>query len=289
MNVGLRLNGGSRYDTAVGHEYQRLLATSSLHIAGRSQLYVYVTSAIEAQAQRAIRPEAIALAVFGMIAGLATLIIGTQSIARQLRAGADDYGALRALGAGPVMIVADGLPGAVAAVAAGLCWPYAVAIGLSPFSLFGPVRAADPGRGIYLDWAVLGLGTLVLVAGLGGVAAVIAYRQAPHRAAARDHAGDHSPLRRPGRGGRPAAGLRRRGPAAGPGPWARAHLGAGALGPGRRGAGRGRGQRHADVRRQPDHAGVASGAVRVELQLRLLRGPGVGAGARALGRPTAGP
>ncbi len=193
MTIGLRLNGGSRYDTAVGHEYQRLLATSSSISPGGSQLYVYVTSAIEAQAQRAIRPEAIALAVFGMIAGLATLIIGTQSIARQLRAGADDYGALRALGAGPVMIVSDGLPGAVAAVAAGALLADMVAVALSPFSLFGPVRTADPGRGIYLDWAVLGLGTLVLVAGLGGAAAVIAYRQAPHRAAARDHAGDHSP------------------------------------------------------------------------------------------------
>jgi FtsX-like permease family len=193
MTIGLRLNGGGRYDTAVGREYQRLLATSSYISPGGSQLYVYVTSAIEAQAQRAIRPEAIALAVFGMIAGLATLIIGTQSIARQLRAGADDHGALRALGAGPVMIVADGVPGAVAAVTAGALLADVAAVALSPFSLFGPVRAVDPGRGIYLDWAVLGLGTLALVAGLGGAAAVIAYRQAPHRAAARDRAGDHTP------------------------------------------------------------------------------------------------
>ena len=111
MNVGLRLAGGSRYDTAVAGEYDRLLATSSDISPGGSELYVYVTSAIEAQAQRAIRPEAIALAVFGVIAGLAALMIGIQSISRQLRAGADDAGALRALGAGPAMIMADGLPG----------------------------------------------------------------------------------------------------------------------------------------------------------------------------------
>jgi hypothetical protein len=193
MITGLRLDGGGRYATTVAQEYQRLLTTSSYVSPGGSELYVYVTSAIEAQAQRAIRPEAIALAVFGIIAGLAALIIGTQSISRQLRAGADDTGTLRALGAGPAMIMADGLPGIVTAVAAGALLAAVVAAALSPFSLFGPVREVEPGRGIYLDWAVLSLGALGLVVVLGAVAAVIAYRQAPHRAAARDHAGDHRP------------------------------------------------------------------------------------------------
>ena len=193
MNVGLRLAGGSRYDTAAAREYDRLLATSSDISPGGSELYVYVTSVIEAQAQRAIRPEAIALAVFGVIAGLAALMIGIQSISRQLRAGADDAGALRALGAGPAMIMADGLPGIVAAVLAGALLAAAVAAALSPFSLFGPVRQVDPGRGIYLDWVVLGVGVLGLVLVLGGAAAIIGYRQAPHRLAARDQAGDRSP------------------------------------------------------------------------------------------------
>jgi hypothetical protein len=193
MNVGLRLDGGSRYDTAVGREYNHLLATSSYISPGGSELYVYVTSAIEAEAQRSIRPEAIALGVFGLIAGLAALIIGTQSISRQLRAGADDAGALRALGAGPTMIMADGLPGIVAAIVAGALLAVAVAAALSPFSLFGPVREVEPGRGIYLDWTVLGLGALGLTLLLGGVAVVIAYRQVPHRAAARDQAYERTP------------------------------------------------------------------------------------------------
>ncbi len=55
-------------------EYDRLLATSPYISPSGSELYVYLTSAIEAEAQRAIRPEAIALAVFGLIAGLAALI-----------------------------------------------------------------------------------------------------------------------------------------------------------------------------------------------------------------------
>jgi hypothetical protein len=209
-DVGLRLAGGSRYDAAVGQEYGHLLATSRYIQPGGSELYVYVTSAIEAEAQRAIRPEAIALGVFGLIAGLAALIIGTQSIARQLRAGADDAAAMRALGAGPAMIMADELPGVVAAVAAGALLATAVAVGLSPFSLFGPVREVEPGRGIYLDGAVLGLGALALVLVLSGVAAVIAWRQVPHRLAARDQAGDRrtAPVRAAGggRGGGPAGG-----------------------------------------------------------------------------------
>jgi hypothetical protein len=193
MVVGLRLDGGSRYDIAVGQAYDRLVATSSYISRGGSELYVYVTSAIEAQAQRAIRPEAIALAVFGLIAGLAALLIGIQSLSRQLRAGGDDAGALRALGAGPAMIMADGLPGIVAAVAAGALLAVAMAVALSPFSLFGPVREVEPGRGIYFDWAVLGLGALGLILVLGGAAAVIAYRQVPHRLGARDHVCDRKP------------------------------------------------------------------------------------------------
>jgi hypothetical protein len=185
--IGLRLAGGSRYDAAIDQDYVNL--ATSIFGTGSSQLLqllqVYNTSAIEAEAQRAIYPEAIALGVFGLIAGLAALIIGAQSVSRQLRAASDDAVVLRALGAGPAAATADGVLGVLAAVVAGALLAVAVAIALSPFSLFGPVRQAEPGRGIYVDTVVLGLGALALVLVLGGVAAVIGYRQAPHRAAAR--------------------------------------------------------------------------------------------------------
>ena len=210
--VGLRLASGG-YDAAVGQEYVNLTTTSPYFAGGAAQLLqlleVYDTSAIEAEAQSAIRPEAIALGVFGIIAALAALIIGAQSISRQLRAAGDDAEILRALGAGPAAATADGVLGILAAVVAGALLAVAIAIGLSPFSLFGPVRQAEPGRGIYLDWTVLALGALGLVLVLGGVAAVTGYRQAPHRAAARQRpAGRGSAVVRAGLGaGLGAAGV----------------------------------------------------------------------------------
>ena len=185
--IGLQVAGGSRNDAAIDQDYVNL--ATSIFGSGSSQLLqllqVYNTSAIEAEAQRAIYPEAIALGVFGLIAGLAALIIGAQSVSRQLRAATDDSSVMRALGATPAATTADGVLGVLAAVVAGALLAVAVAIALSPFSLFGPVRQAEPGRGIYLDATVLGLGALAIILVLGGVAEVIGYRQAPHRAAAR--------------------------------------------------------------------------------------------------------
>ncbi len=187
--IGLKVAGGGRYDAAVADEYLHLTETSPMFAGGGGQLLqlleVYDTAAIEAEAQSAIHPEAIALGVFGIIAALAVLIIGVQSISRQLRAGTDDASILRALGAGPAAATADSVVGILAAAVAGALLAVAVAIGLSPFSLFGPVRQVEPGRGIYLDWAALSFGAIGLAVILGAAAVVIGYRQAPHRAAGR--------------------------------------------------------------------------------------------------------
>jgi FtsX-like permease family len=201
--IGLKVADG--YDSAVAGEYLHLTETSPIFAGGGAQLLqlleLYNTAAIEAEAQSAIHPEAIALGVFGLIAALAALIIGAQSISRQLRAATDDADILRALGAGPVATTADSVLGIFAAVVAGALLAVAVAIGLSPFSLFGPVRQVEPGRGIYLDWTVLGIGALGLTVILGGLAVVIGYRTAPHRIAARpEPAGRGSAVVRAGLG-----------------------------------------------------------------------------------------
>src|ERR1700733_5818257 len=154
---GLQLDGGSRYATTVLQGYERLIDNPAL---SHGQLVVYQTAA-------------------------AALIIGPQAISRQLHGGAADTEVLRALGADPATTMADGLLGVVAATVAGALLAAAVAVGLSPLTLFGPVRTVQTAPGIDADWAVLGPGMAVLALGLALVAAGIGYRLAPQRAARR--------------------------------------------------------------------------------------------------------
>src|ERR1019366_2790427 len=139
-------------------------------------------SAIEAKAERTIKPESIALAVFGGIAGLAALLIGAQLIGRQLRLDAEDLETLRALGADPTMTTGDGLIGIVGAVVIGALLAAGVAVALSPLSPLGPVRPVYPTPGIAFDWTVLALGVVVLVVALSALAIALSSRNAPHHA-----------------------------------------------------------------------------------------------------------
>ena len=133
-----------------------------------------MASAVIARAERAIRPESIALAVFGGIAGLATLAIAGQIIGRRLWLDAEDLAALRALGAGPAMTSADVLIGVLGAVLAGSLLAAAVAVGLSPLAPLGPARPYLP-VAVNVDWTVIGLSLLVLVVALSGVSLAVVY------------------------------------------------------------------------------------------------------------------
>ncbi|HVA07802.1 MAG TPA: FtsX-like permease family protein, partial [Acidimicrobiales bacterium] len=144
------------------------------------------------KADRSIRPEAIALGVFGGIVALAALLIAGQLIGRQLLRAAAERRVLRALGANPAMTAADGLLLLIGAVLLGALLAVVVAISLSPLAPFGPVRAVYPYGGFSFDWTVLGAGFAVLVLGLATAAVVLGYRGAPHRVAARAGDGDRT-------------------------------------------------------------------------------------------------
>lgn len=176
--TAVRLDDGARDVAAAEAGIERVLPRGF-------PVVFYVASLTEAKAERALRPESIALGVFGGIAALATLLIAGQVIGRQLRLGAGDLEVLRALGAGPAVTVSDQLPGLLTAVGAGSLLAAAVAAGLSPLAPIGLVRPVYPDPGIAFDWTVLGLGVLVLIAVLSAVAVALAYRQAPHRATVR--------------------------------------------------------------------------------------------------------
>ena len=117
------------------------------------------------------------------MAALAALVISGQVISRLIRRNAEEAAVVRALGAGPAMVMADGLLGVVGAVLRGSLLAVAVAVALSPLSPIGPVRPVYPDIGVAFDWTVLGFGLLLFVVVLTAAALVVAYRVAPHRLA----------------------------------------------------------------------------------------------------------
>jgi FtsX-like permease family len=183
--VSLQLDGGMRHEAAVASAVSKI--TPDLGQAGGSQ----TNGPLVAEAERTIRPEAIAFGVFGLIAALAALVIGGQVVSRLVGRNAWDGAVLRALGAGPAMTVCDGLIGVVGAVVAGSLLAVAVAVGLSPLAPIGPVRPVYPDQGVAFDWTVLGAGFVLLVVVLSGLAVAVAYRVAPHRAGRADGDAEH--------------------------------------------------------------------------------------------------
>jgi hypothetical protein len=170
---GLQLQHGGADVSTVETEVDRALPAGS-------GFYLVDPSVIETEAQRAIKPEAVALGVFGGICGLAVLLIASQIIGRQRRLLADDLGTLRALGTSPSALIGDGLIGVVGATVVGSLLAGAVAVALSPLGPLGPVRPVDPSSGVAFDWTVLSLGMVVLVVTLSAFAVISAYRTARH-------------------------------------------------------------------------------------------------------------
>ena len=142
-----------------------------------------ITTSFVPIAQGAVTPEAVALGLFGGIAGVAALLLGALLIAREVRTRSDDLDALRAVGADRLMLVGDEVVGMWGAVLVGALVAVGVAISLSPLTPIGPVRSVYPERGVAIDGVVLGLGFLILVAVLGAITAFVTTREI-HRHAA---------------------------------------------------------------------------------------------------------
>ncbi len=174
MVSALTLQGGDRHLSTVEAAVKRSLPNGLPFVYQESQSIIATASAT-------LRPETIALNVFGGITGIAALLIAGQVISRRVRLGAPDLDIARALGADPPMCLWDGLIGSLGALLVGSLLAGAVAVGLSPLGPLGPVR---PFLGVALrpDWAVIGIGVLTLVLVLGGVAVLASFRSLPDRA-----------------------------------------------------------------------------------------------------------
>ena len=172
--ASLQLSGGTRHLEAVQSELKRVLP--SLAGAGGVQ----TNGGYIGEAERTIRPEAIAYGVFGLFAALAALLVSLQLIGRTTRRAAGDGRILRALGAERSVTVLDLCLGVICSIVCGSLLSVGIAIGLSPLAPIGPVRPLYPDPGIAIDWPVLGLGAVLLVVILSSIAIVTALRAAPH-------------------------------------------------------------------------------------------------------------
>lgn len=174
---GIQLNRGAGNLASVE---QHLLGVLPPGAAGNFS----VTAVTEAKVERAVKPETIALAVFGLIAALAAFGIALSAISRSIRSADEDRELLRALGAGLLATLSDALLGILVAVLLGSLVACGVAVGLSGLAPLGPIRDVYH-PGIVFDWTVLGIGFAFFAGGLSATACIVAIRSAPERMARR--------------------------------------------------------------------------------------------------------
>ena len=111
-----------------------------------------------AATQRAIRPQAIALAIFAALAGLIGLAVVAQLLARQIALDGLEFPILRALGMSRSKLAIASLARAgLVTLTAGIV-AMAFAVAASPLMPIGPARIAEPAPGLEVSAAILGAG-----------------------------------------------------------------------------------------------------------------------------------
>jgi hypothetical protein len=175
--VGVRLDRG----TAGLVPFQSSLAHLATRVAHSYAFEVRRMGTVHRQVQNAIRPQAIALAVFGALAALALLVLVSQSLAQWLERSAASLLTLRALGLTGRDAVMTCALGPAFAVVAGVVLAVAGAVALSPLAPLEPVRQFDPVRGAQFDHLVLVGGALILGVALLSLLAWMAWHRARPR------------------------------------------------------------------------------------------------------------
>jgi ABC-type lipoprotein release transport system permease subunit len=139
-------------------------------------------------AQQAVRPFSIALALFGLIAGLAGIVLVGQAITRAMRLERNEQQVLRAFGTAPRTLLRASILAPAVAILAGSALAVVLAIAASAAMPIGPVRRVRAGGAFNVDGTVLGLGALAFVVIFATITVVVALRNAPHRQGRRVHA-----------------------------------------------------------------------------------------------------
>jgi putative ABC transport system permease protein len=148
------------------------------------QVFVADEATQVATIERAIRPQAVALALFALALALTGLLIVGQVAVRTLAAAAQDNGTLAALGMTRRQLFAASMAEMAAATVTGAIGAVAIATAASPLTPIGPARLAEPHPGVSVNAGVLAAGAAAIVALLAARVAVTAWRQAGARPAA---------------------------------------------------------------------------------------------------------
>ena len=150
-----------------GADEARFIADADLlakrYAGTHGQLDILKTGDQVSATQRAIRPQALALALFAALAALIALAVLSQLLSRQLTLDAAEYPALRVLGVTRPVLVAVSLARLALVTGAGAALAIVIAIAGSPLMPIGPARLADPSPGISFDPPVLGAGFAAIV------------------------------------------------------------------------------------------------------------------------------
>ena len=127
-------------------------------------VFVADEAAQAATIERAIRPSAIALAVFALVLVVTAVLVIGQVAARLLFAASADNPVLSALGMTRRQLAAAGLVEVGLAATAGALLAVGVAVAASPLMPIGPARLAEPDPGVDVNAPVLAAGAAVTVA-----------------------------------------------------------------------------------------------------------------------------
>src|SRR4051794_19313579 len=132
-----------------------------LHPEG--SLQYHFTSVDRQHARRALRPLSITVAVFGILAGIVALVLGSLAFTRLQRREADEAALLKAFGAPPLTIAMASMIAVVGTIVVAGAVAVIVAAALSPLMPLGPVRDVERSGGVHIDGTVIGLGLLAFV------------------------------------------------------------------------------------------------------------------------------
>ena len=155
--AGIRLRPGA----SMASFLSAATALARQYPATGGKVDVISLSSQAAATERAIQPEAVALALFAGLAGVIVLAVIVKLLGRQLTLDSAEFPVLRALGMTRGRLVVLSLARTAMVTAVGGLAAVSIAIAASPVMPIGAARLAEPAPGVQVNLAVLGTGFAV--------------------------------------------------------------------------------------------------------------------------------